>query len=160
MGGGEQSLDRIDRRILVHLQEDGRLSNAELAERVGLSPSPCLRRVRRLEEDGYIKGYAALLDRETLGLDVTAFVQVSLEKHSERAADRFETAIMAMAEVTECFPVTGEDDYILRVVATDLKAYSRFLMDHLMRLPGITNVKSVFALGEIKATTAVPVGEG
>jgi len=160
MEAGRYALDSIDCRILAQLQADGRLSNAELAERVGLSPSPCLRRVRRLEDEGLIQGYAALLNREVLGLDVMAFVQVSLEKHSESAAERFETAIKAMDEVTECFPVTGEDDYILCVVATDLKAYSRFLMDHLMRLPGITNVKSVFALGEIKATTAVPIEPG
>ena len=157
MEGLVTPLDSIDRRILKLLQEDGRLSNVDLADQVGLSPSPCLRRLRRLEQAGFIKRYAAVLDTEAVGLGVTAYVHISLERHDEATADRFEAMVRDMPEVTECYPVTGDDDYLLKVVASDLKAYSRFLMEDLMRQPGITNIKSSFVLGEIKSTTAVPL---
>lgn len=155
----QEILDQIDRRILRHLQADARLSNVELAEKAGLSPSPCLRRVRRLKEAGVIKGYATLLDQEAVGLPVSVFVMVSLEKQVENSLERFEELIRDRPEVMECYLMTGDADYLLRVVAADLRAYERFLMDHLTRFPGVSNIKSSFALKQVIYRTALPIAE-
>jgi DNA-binding Lrp family transcriptional regulator len=152
------TLDAIDRRILERLQQDGRLSNAELAEKVGLSSSPCWRRVKALEEAGVIKGYAALLDAKTVGLSVNVFVSVSLSTQNEKSLAAFERAAAARPEVMECYLMTGDADYLLRVVVPDLAAYERFLMHHLTRVPGIANIRSSFALRSVKYRTDLPLG--
>ena len=150
-------LDAIDRRILTELQGNARISNAELAEAVGLSPSPCLRRVRALEAAGVIKGYAALLDAAEVGLPISVFVQVTLERQIERALEAFETAIQDRPEVMECYLMTGDADYLLRVVVSDLNAYERFLKEHLTRVSGVASIKSSFALNQVKYSTALPL---
>ena len=150
-------LDAIDRRILTELQGNARISNAELAEAVGLSPSPCLRRVRALEAAGVVKGYAALLDAAEVGLPISVFVQVTLERQIERALEAFETAIQGRPEVMECYLMTGDADYLLRVVVSDLTAYERFLKEHLTRVSGVASIKSSFALNQVKYSTALPL---
>ncbi len=150
-------LDAIDRRILTELQGNARISNAELAEAVGLSPSPCLRRVRALEAAGVVKGYAALLDAAEVGLPISVFVQVTLERQIERALEAFETAIQGRPEVMECYLMTGDADYLLRVVVSDLAAYERFLKEHLTRVSGVSSIKSSFALNQVKYSTALPL---
>ena len=151
-------LDAIDRRILTELQLNARISNAELAGAVGLSPSPCLRRVRALERAGVIKGYAALLEAGEVGLPISVFVQVTLERQVERALDAFETAILDRPEVMECYLMTGDADYLLRIVVADLTAYERFLKEHLTRVSGVASIKSSFALNQVKYSTALPLG--
>ena len=151
-------LDAIDRRILALLQENARLTNVELAAAAGLSPSPCLRRVRALEEAGIIRRYVTLLDPARVGLPVSIFVSVTLERQVEQALERFEAAIQKRPEVMECYLMTGDADYLLRVVTADLSAYERFLMDHLTRVPGVASIKSSFALKQVKYRTALPVG--
>ena len=150
-------LDAIDRRILTELQADARISNAALAEAVGLSPSPCLRRVRALEAAGIVKGYAALLEAAGVGLPISVFVQVSLERQIEQALETFENAIQGRPEVMECYLMTGDADYLLRVVVSDLNAYERFLKEHLTRVPGVASIKSSFALNQVKYSTALPL---
>ncbi|MEX2616780.1 MAG: Lrp/AsnC family transcriptional regulator [Alphaproteobacteria bacterium] len=150
-------LDEIDRRILAVLQEDARIANVELAGRVGISASPCWRRVRALEESGAISRYVTLVDPAALDLRVSVFVQVTLEKQVEGALEVFEKAVQARPEVMECYLMTGDADYHLRVVVPDLAAYERFLMDHLTRVPGIANIRSGFALKQVKYTTALPL---
>jgi len=151
-------IDHTDLRLLACLQEAARLSNVELSERVHLSPSQCHRRLRRLEQAGLIRGYAALLDRERLGFGVVAFVNVTLEKQSEHPAQAFNQAVQELPEILECHAVSGEADYLLRVVAADLKAFSDFLMHRLLRLPMVAHVRSSILLDEVKATTALPLG--
>jgi len=150
-------LDAIDRRILARLQEDARVSNVDLARDVGLSPSPCLRRVRTLEERGVIRGYVTLLDQTALGLPVSIFVSVSLERQVEQALDIFERTVREWPEVVECYLMTGDADYLLRVVVPDLGAYERFLMDHLTRVPGVSSIKSSFALKQVSYRAALPL---
>ena len=150
-------LDAIDRRILTALQADARIPNAALAEAVGLSPSPCLRRVRALEGAGVIKGYAALLEAGAVGLPISVFVQVTLERQIERALEEFERAILDRPEVMECYLMTGDADYLLRVVVSDLTAYERFLKEHLTRVAGVASIKSSFALNQVKYSTALPL---
>jgi Lrp/AsnC family transcriptional regulator, leucine-responsive regulatory protein len=150
------TLDAIDRRILERLQQEGRLSNAELADKVGLSSSPCWRRVKALEEAGIIKGYAALLDAKTVGLSVNVFVSVSLSTQNEKSLAAFERAAAARPEVMECYLMTGDSDYLLRVVVPDLEAYERFVMDF-TRIPGIAQIRSSFALRPVKQGTALPL---
>ena len=152
-----KSLDAIDRQILENLQNDARMRNVELAEKVGLSPSPCLRRVGNLEETGVIRGYATLVDAEAVGLPVSVFVSVTLEKQIEKALEKFEKEIRARAEVMECYLMTGEADYLLRVVTADLSAYERFLIEHLTRIPGVASIKSSFALKQVAYRTALPI---
>lgn len=152
-----ENLDAADVRLLDCLQRQARLSNVELSERVGLSASQCYRRLRRLEEAGLIGGYVALLDREKLGLGVMAFVNVTLEKHGEHPAQAFREAVLDEPEILECYAVSGEADYLLRVVAADLKAFSDFLLHRLMRLPMVANVRSSILLDELKATSALPL---
>lgn len=150
-------LDAIDRRILQGLQEDARVSNADLARAVGLSASACSRRVRDLEEAGVISRYTALVDPEVAGMPVSVFISVTLEKQVESDLDVFETAIAALPEVMECYLMTGDSDYLLRVVASDVDAFKRFLMDHLTRIPGVANIRSSFALNQVKYLTALPL---
>jgi DNA-binding Lrp family transcriptional regulator len=153
----QRALDAIDRKILALLQENARLANVELAEAVGLSPSPCLRRVRDLEEAGVIRRYVTLLDPAQLGLPVSIFVSVTLERQVEQALERFEAAILKRPEVMECYLMTGDADYLLRIVTADLSGYERFLIDHLTRVPGVSSIKSSFALKQVKYLTALPV---
>lgn len=153
------SLDAIDRKILDALQENARISNADLARAVGLSPSACSRRVRDLEESGIIKRYAALIDPEIAGMPVSVFVNVTLEKQVEGDLEAFENAVAALPEVMECYLMTGDSDYLLRVVASDVAAFRTFLMDHLTRIPGVANIQSSFALNQVKYLTALPLPE-
>jgi DNA-binding Lrp family transcriptional regulator len=150
-------LDAIDRRILAVLQDNARVANVDLAAQVGVSASPCWRRVRELEESGVISRYVTLVEPAALGLQVSIFVQVTLEKQVETALEQFEQAVLARPEVMECYLMTGDADYHLRVVVEDLPAYERFLMDHLTRGPGIANIRSSFALKQVKYTTALPL---
>jgi DNA-binding Lrp family transcriptional regulator len=152
------SLDAIDRRILERLQHDGRLSNADLAEQVGLSSSPCWRRVKALEEAGVIKGYAAQVDAKSVGLSVNVFVSVSLSTQNEKALKDFERAAAERPEVMECYLMTGDSDYLLRVVVPDLEAYERFVMDF-TKIQGIAQIRSSFALRPVKQGAALPLGE-
>ncbi|MBK4721414.1 Lrp/AsnC family transcriptional regulator [Azospirillum sp. YIM DDC1] len=151
-------LDRIDRKILALLQQDGRMPNNELAERVGLSPSPCLRRVKALEEAGVIARHVALVDPAAVDLPVNVFVSVSLERQVEERIDAFEAAVMALPEVMECYLMTGDADYLLRVVVPDLASYERFLKEHLTRISGVANIRSSFALKQVRYRTALPLG--
>ncbi|MBL8700453.1 MAG: Lrp/AsnC family transcriptional regulator [Alphaproteobacteria bacterium] len=151
-------LDEIDRRILGELQRDGRLTNQDLAGRVGMSASPCWRRVRAMEDAGVIKGYAALVEPAALGLHVTVFTQVSLERQQEKGLQVFERAVGAWPEIMECYLMTGDADYLLRVVVPSLAAYEQFLMQKLTRIPGIASIKSSFALRSVKYRTDLPIG--
>lgn len=154
---GSIVVDQIDTRILVELQENARLSNVELAECVGLSPSPCLARVRALEEAGLIAKYVTLLDPVKLGLNVSVFIQVSLEKQVGPSLDLFQSAIAAMPEVMECYLMTGDSDYMLRVVVSDVPAVQHFIVDRLSKVPGVSNIRSSFALQQVKFKTALPL---
>jgi Lrp/AsnC family leucine-responsive transcriptional regulator len=151
-------LDAIDRRIVAALQEDGRLSNVELAGRVGLSPSPCLRRVRRLEREGYIEAYRAALGRGRIGLGLTVFVGVRIEGHANDRAEAFQDAIVAMPEVVACHLVAGDVDYLLEVVVPDLEHYQRYLVDKLLSLPIVREVRSSIAIQTLKAGAPLPLG--
>ena len=153
----QKVLDEIDRRILAVLQNNARVANVDLARQVGVSTSPCWRRVRELEETGVISRYVTLVDPVALGLQVNIFVQVTLEKQIEAALEQFERAVLARPEVMECYLMTGDADYYLRVVVEDLSAYERFLMDQLTRVQGIANIRSSFALKQVKYTTALPL---
>ena len=150
-------LDTIDWKILDRLQGDARVSNVKLAEAVHLSPSPCLTRVRELEAGGYISRYVTLLDPLKIGLTVSVFIQVTLEKQVEKQLGSFEAAIQKRPEVMECYLMTGDSDYLLRVVVPDIQALERFIVDHLTRIPGIANIRSSFALKQVKYQTALPL---
>jgi len=158
-------LDAIDRRILAILQRNGRLSNQEIAERVSLSPSPCLRRIRRLEESGVIRGYVALLDPQKIGLGLLAFVNVRLEKRGPAAsahagathAELFRAAVQAWPEVIACHAMTGDMDYLLRVQVEDMAHFSRFVQQQLLHHPSVIDVKTSFSLDTFKETTALPL---
>jgi Lrp/AsnC family leucine-responsive transcriptional regulator len=150
-------LDAIDCRIVAALQADGRLTNLELAARVGLSPSPCLRRVKRLERDGYIETYRAMLQRNGLGLGLTVFVGVKIGGHANVEAEAFQEAVVAMAEVVACHLVSGEADYLLEVVVPDLEHYQRFLVGKLLILPIVREVRSNIAIQSLKAGAPLPL---
>jgi len=150
-------MNRTDRRLLEILQRDGRLTNLELASRVNLSPSACLRRVRALEEAGVIRSYAALLDAKRVGLGLLAFVNVKLEKRGRMPTDAFARAVKDWPEVLACHALTGDMDYLLRVQVADLDHFSRFVMESLLKHPGVLDVKSSFVLEEVKETTALPL---
>ncbi len=150
-------LDDIDRRILRALQDNARISNVELARTVGLSPSPCLRRVKTLEDSGVIQRHVSLLDQTVVGFPVSVFVSVTLERQVESALEQFEAAISKRPEVLECYLMTGDADYLLRVVTSDLASYERFLIDHLTRIPGVNSIKSSFALKQVSYHTALPL---
>ena len=152
-------LDRYDLNILGELQRDARLSNQELAERIGLSPSPCSRRVKQLEDDGYIVRQVALLDRKKLGLTLTAYVLIGMDRHTPERFERFEAAIRQCPEVLECSLVTGmEADYQLKVVVPDMDHYQQFLLGQLTRIEGVTSVRSSFVLNQVLASTELPLG--
>lgn len=150
-------IDAIDITILEQLQEDASISNVELARKVGLSPSPCLARVRALQDAGVISRQVTLLDPLRLGLTVSVFIQVSLEKQVEKALETFEKAIRSYPEVMECYLMTGDADYLLRVVVADVPSFERFILDNLTRIPGVANIKSSFALKQVKYQTALPL---
>jgi Lrp/AsnC family transcriptional regulator, leucine-responsive regulatory protein len=150
-------LTRADRRLLELLQRDGHLTNLELAERVSLSPSACLRRVRALEEAGVIRRYVAILDPRKVGLGLMAFVNVKLEKRGRMPTDAFARAVKDWPEVLACHSLTGDMDYLLRVQVEDLEHFSRFVMDSLLKHPGVLDVRSSFVLEEVKETTALPM---
>lgn len=154
----KSDLDAIDRRIIAALQADGRLSNVDLAEAVGLSPSPCLRRVKRLEAEGYVTAYRAILGRARIGLGVTVFVGLKIEGHADEQADTMQEAIAAMPEVVGFHMVAGEADYLLEVVVPDLEHYQRFLLDRLLSMPIIKEVRSNIALQTLKAGAPLPLG--
>ncbi|HYE49927.1 MAG TPA: Lrp/AsnC family transcriptional regulator [Azospirillaceae bacterium] len=156
---GKSSLDSADLRILDALQRNGRLSNVDLAEKVGLSPSPCLRRVKDLEEDGYIQGYAAILDRRKLGLGVVAFVEVKIDQNAEGDAV-FRRAVGQIPEVVSCFVMTGTMDYLLQIVVPDLDAYAEVSMKRLLQVPGVKDVRSSFVIDVVKHSTALPLPAG
>jgi len=153
----KDDLDAIDCRIVATLQADGRLSNIELAERVGLSPSTCLRRVKRLERDGYIDAYRAVLQRERIGLSFSVFVGVKIEGHANDQALAFEKAVLAMPEVVAFHLVSGEVDYFLEVVVPDLEHYRRFLITKLLELPIVREVRSNIAIQTLKAGAPLPL---
>jgi Lrp/AsnC family leucine-responsive transcriptional regulator len=153
----KMDLDAIDCRIIAKLQAEGRLSNADLADRVGLSPSPCLRRVGRLERYGYIESYRAMLPRKLIGLGLTVFVGVKIEGHADDRATDFEVAVVAMPEVIACHMVAGEVDYLLEVVAADLEQYQHFLVGKLLNLSIIKEVRSCIALQTLKAAAPLPL---
>lgn len=151
------NLDLIDRRILRELQVNGRLTNNELADRVGLSPSPCLRRVRALETAGVIKGYAALLDPVQLGLSTSVFVRVWLRGQDDETVQRFNVSILALPEVVECEMMAGDCDFLMRVVTRDLDAYRRFQAEKLAKIDGVQSLKTDIPLQRIKLTAALPL---
>jgi DNA-binding Lrp family transcriptional regulator len=150
-------LDRFDVAILRTLQQEARLTNAELAERIGLSPAPTWRRVRRLEEQGYITGYRAEIDRRLVGLGVLAFVRVDAERNNAAATRALEEAIRRVPEVVACHYISGAGTFELHVVTTDLDAYSRLAMDTLLKLPNVKDLHTSFSLGEVKAGGALPL---
>lgn len=149
--------DKTDRKILDALQDNARITNIELAQMVGLSPSPCLQRVRRLQESGLISRYVTLLNPLALGLTVSVFIQVSLERQVERALESFEKAIQSRPEVMECYLMTGDADYLLRVVVPDVPSLERFIVNYLSKISGIASIKSSFALKQVKYKTALPL---
>ncbi len=150
-------MDAIDLKILRALQQDGRLTNNALAERVGLSPSPCLRRVRQLEKNGVIEGYTARIDREKYGLPITVFVSIRLSVHSEEAVTAFEDYIRDIDEILACYLMAGSDDYLLYVVSDSLKSYERFMRRTLNKIPNIASIESSFAFGIVKKQAALPL---
>lgn len=150
-------LDEYEKRILKYLQRDAAQSNAELAAKVGLSPSPCWRRIDRLEKEGIIRGRVALVDRQKIGLNAHIFAQVKLNAHGRANLDEFAQAIQGFDEVLECYVLMGSVDFILRIVAPDIEAYERFFFDRLSQLPGVHEVNSTVALSEIKSVTALPI---
>jgi len=152
-----EPLDRYEKRILALLQEDASLSTAAIGEKVGLSSSPCWRRIDRLEREGFIKRKVALVDRRKIGLNAQIFAQIKLNAHGRANLDEFAAAIRAFPEVLECYVLMGSVDFLIRIVATDIEAYERFFFDRLSQLPGVQEVNSTVALSEIKATTALPI---
>ena len=151
-------LDEIDRKILNILQSNARISNLELAERVNLSPTPCARRVKRFEDEGLIKGTVTLLDQDKLGLKLTAYIAVSMERHTHEQFKKFETAVVQFPEVMVCSVVTGRaEDYLLKVVVRDMKHYEEFLLRRLNRLPGVNNVHSSFELRNVIPGKGLPL---
>lgn len=150
-------LDNIDRQILRALQQNGRLANSDLAKQVGLSPSPCLRRVRMLEDAGIIEGYVAVLNPAGIGQGVSVFARVWLKGQDARTVDGFTDVIRALPQVVECHLMAGDCDFMLRVVAPDLDAYRRFQIDHLTRIPGVQNVKTEIPLQRVKLTSELPI---
>lgn len=150
-------LDELDRKILEQLQADGRMSNQELSEQIGLSPSPCLRRLRNLESEGVIRSYVALVDPEAVGLGVTAFVRIRLDQQDDRHLGLFEAAVAEFPEVMECYLMTGEADYQLRVQVGSLGEFEDFLRHKLTKIPGVAQVTTSFALRPVVYKTALPV---
>jgi DNA-binding Lrp family transcriptional regulator len=153
-----ETLDKFDRAILNELQMDGRLTNAELANRVGLSAAPCWRRVRALEESGFIKGYRAEIDRQKIGLGVLAFVRLDADRNAGDVLRGLEEAIRAIPEVVSCHYISGTGTFELQVVSRDLNSFSQFARDVLINLPNVKDLHTSFSLGEVKASSALPLG--
>lgn len=153
------SLDAVDCAILDILQQDGRMTNAELAQRVGLTPAPTLARVHKLEAAGYIKGYVALLDRKLMGLPVTAFVEVILRNHGAASAREFLSAVSALPEVMECHHIAGDEDYLLKVAAASPSEYEHFVLNKLMEIADVQRVKTTIVLSTPISKTAVPIAQ-
>ncbi|MCR5857968.1 Lrp/AsnC family transcriptional regulator [Mesorhizobium sp. J428] len=152
------SIDDIDRKILRTLQADAKTTVGDIAERVGLSPSPCARRIRLLEQFGVIKGYTVVLDQEKVGLPISAFASIKLERQREEDLDKFAEAVARWPEVVDCYLMTGQRDYLMRIVASDLQAHERFLKDKLTRLDNVASIETSFALGQIKRAEVLPLG--
>ncbi len=156
--GKSISLDRTDRRILDQMQRNGRISNLELAEAVGLSPTPCSRRVKRLQDEGLIREHVTLLDQSMLGLKLTAYIGISMDRHTPERFETFEREVRSYPEVMSCCVVTGQSsDYLLRAVVPDMEYYERFLLGRLTRIPGVTGVHSSFELRRVIEKTALPL---
>ncbi|MFJ2333919.1 MULTISPECIES: Lrp/AsnC family transcriptional regulator [Pseudomonas] len=153
----EQSLSAIDAKILAALQQDGRTTNQTLADGIGMSASPCWRRVRQLEEHKVIQGYRAVLDRRKIGLGVLVFVRVTIDRHSEVEARKFEQEVMALEDVVACYSIGGDADFLLQVVSRDLDTFADFAMSVIRRLTGIKEMQSMFVLKEIKPFVEYPV---
>jgi Lrp/AsnC family leucine-responsive transcriptional regulator len=154
------TLDKIDKHILALMQSNGRISNLELADKVGLSPTPCSRRVKRLEDSGLIDGHVTLLNKEALGLNLTAIIGISMDRHTPDRFEQFEKAIVDMPEVIECSIVTGQTaDFLLKVVVKDMQHYEKFLLGNLTRLTGVTGVHSSFVLRHVVKKTALPLDQ-
>nr|WP_315594375.1 Lrp/AsnC family transcriptional regulator [uncultured Cupriavidus sp.] len=151
-------LDATDIRILGELQRDGSLTNVELASRINLSPSPCLARVKRLEKIGVISRRVTLLDARRLGLKVVVFISVTLDKQRRETLDTFERKIAALPQVMECYLMSGDADYLLRVVVSDVDALERLIIDQITRIPGVASIRSSFALKQVLYSTALPLG--
>jgi Lrp/AsnC family leucine-responsive transcriptional regulator len=151
------TIDATDIRILMTLQEDSGISNLALSEKINLSPSPTLARVKQLESNGVISRYVALVDPIQLGLKVNVFIHVSLEKQESATLAKFEKAVSRFSEVMEVYLMTGEEDYLLRVVVSDIQALEQFILNHLTKIPGIKNIRSSFALKQVKYKTALPL---
>jgi DNA-binding Lrp family transcriptional regulator len=149
-------LDRTDLQILRELQLNARLTNQKLAQRVNLSPSPCLRRVRRLERAGLIRGYTAIVDPQRYGLPITVFIRIALERHDTQTVSEFERRIREIDEIMDCFLMTGQRDYLLRVVASSLEGYERFVRETIHTIPGIASIDTSFAYGVVKHALALP----
>ena len=152
-------LDRTDLRILAVLQGEGRITNAELAERVSLSPSACLRRLQRLESEGVLTGYTAQVDPQAVGLGLQAFVRVQLSKHESAAVERFVELVNGWDEVVACYALTGDMDYLMHVYVADLQDFSRFLLDRLLNATGVADVNSSFVLRTVKRSAALPLAQ-
>lgn len=150
-------MDNIDKKIVFELQKNGRLSNFDLAEKVGLSPSPCLRRIKNLEKKKIISGYTAIIDEELFGYPITAFVSVRLENQTDGTLKVFEEGISHLDEVVDCWLVTGNRDYLLRVVAINLKTYEKFMREDLTKIKGIASIETNFALGSVKTKQPLPI---
>ena len=157
MKSANNELGATDRKILRSLQEDGRMTVQTLAERVGLSASPCLRRVRRMEQAGIITSYSAMVDQKAVGLPVSVFISIKLERQRETQLDRFAEAVGGWPEVMECYLMTGQFDFLLRVVCADLAAYETFLRDKLTKLDGVGSIESSFSLAQIKYSRVLPI---
>jgi DNA-binding Lrp family transcriptional regulator len=152
-----RSLDRVDRRILDILQGDARISNQELAKKIGLSPAPCWRRLRRLEEEGFISGYATLLNGSAIGLPILAYALVTLENHHPETVRQFDRLVQDRPEVLECHSMSGANDYLLRIVAASMEAYEHFLSTQLLQASAVRSVNTSFVLRTKKSTTRLPV---
>jgi Lrp/AsnC family leucine-responsive transcriptional regulator len=151
-------LDRFDKRILAELQKDGSLTNQALAERIGLSPSPCSRRVKQLEEGGIIQRRVTLLDRRKLGLSLTAIIQISMDRHTPERFEAFEAKVRQYPEVQECYLITGQDaDYLLKVVVPDMDHYQEFLLEKITRIEGVSGVHSSFVMRRVVDSTELPL---
>jgi Lrp/AsnC family transcriptional regulator, leucine-responsive regulatory protein len=152
-----RGLDEIDRKIIAAIQGNGKITANELSDRVGLSPSPCARRVRLLEDSGVIKGYTAVIDQKKVGLPISAFASIKLERQREEDLDRFALAVARWPEVVDCYLMTGQRDYLMRIVVRDLEAYERFIKDKLTRLDGVASIETSFALDQVKRSEVLPL---
>ena len=150
-------MDKIDKKIIFELQKNGRLSNFQIADQVGLSPSPCLRRIKNLEKKGVISGYTAIVNEELFGLPIIAFVFVRLENQTDATLKTFEQGINLLSQVVDCWLVTGNRDYLLRVVSQSLKTYEKFMREELTKIKGIASIETNFALGSVKTKQPLPI---